>query len=86
MITPELLQQVVAAVGTEAAPGGLRAQFPGVHFTECSEDDLNPRFQPILDTASHAYYLVTGQSGHCLEITSDFASASGIVVAAKADE
>ena len=86
MITAELLQQVVAAVAAKPPAGSLRTQFPGVHFTECSEDDLNPRFQPILETATHAYYLVTGQSGHCLEITSDFASASGIVVAAKADE
>lgn len=86
MITPELLDQVVAAVSAGPQAGDLRTRFPGVHFTECSEDDLNPRYSPVVETPTHAYYLVTGKSGHCLEITSDHASATGIVVATKADE
>ncbi len=84
MITQETLQAVA-----QAAPGKtaleLRAQFPGVMFTECGEDDIPARLDPVLETPTHYLYLFTNASGHCLEFTGDFNGATGIVVAARAD-
>lgn len=84
MITQETLQAVASA-----APGKtafqLREQFPGVMFTECGEDDVPARLNPVLETPGHYFFLFTNASGHCLEFTSDFASATGVVVAARAD-
>lgn len=85
MISPETLNAVAAA-----APGldqfQLRERFPGVMFTVCGEDDVPARLTHVLETPSHYLYYFTNASGHCLEFTSDPAAATGIVVAARADD
>jgi len=86
MMTPETLATVAAAVQVNPAMAALRAQFPDLHFTECSEDDVSPRFSPKLETAGHALFLVSGASGHCLELTNDFNLATGVVIASKVDD
>ena len=86
MITPEQLTLVADAVRADAAIASLRARFPDLHFTECSEDDVSPRYRAALETDSHALYYISGATGHCLEVTNDAALATGILVAAKADE
>lgn len=86
MITPAQLVQVAEATLLDARAASLRQRFPTLHFTECSEDDVSPRFTPALSVDGHALYLISGASGHCLELTNDAASATGILVAAKADD
>jgi len=86
MITPELVAKVGAAVEQNPAAAVLRPQFPDIHFTECSSDDVNARFTPVLETAQYELYLISGASGHCLEVTADYNSATGIIVAAKSDD
>lgn len=86
MISAPLLAQVAEAVCINPAAAYLRTKFPEVHFTECSADDINARCQPVLETEQHEFYLISGTSGHCLEITTEYDVATGIIVAAKADE
>lgn len=85
-VTPALLARVAEAACLNPAVARLRQSFPGLHFTECAADDINARIQPALETDSHAFYLVSASGGHCLSLTADFESASGIVIAAKGDE
>lgn len=86
MITPELIAKVGAAVERNPAAAAVRPLFPEIHFTECSADDVNARFTPVLETASHELYLISGASGHCLEVTADFNGATGVIIAAKSDD
>ena len=86
MIGPELLDRVANAASRSPDLGALRQAFPDLHFSECSEDDVSPRYRPAHDGEHFALFLITGASGHCLELTHDPAIATGILVAAKADE
>lgn len=84
-MTPELIERLGQAAGVTPALAALRATFPDLHFTECSDDDVSPRYRPVVELASHALYLVSGASGHCLTLTNDPAAATGILLAAKVD-
>jgi hypothetical protein len=86
MITPCQLVQVGEAVRLNAGIALLRQRFPELYFSECSDEDVSPRYQAALSLNSHHLYLVTGASGHCLELTSEYESASGILLAARVDE
>ncbi len=86
MITPARLVQVAEATQLDARAASLRQRFPDLHFSECSEDDVSPRFQPALSVSGYDLYLISGASGHCLEFTHDAAGATGILVAAKVDD
>lgn len=86
MIAADTLAAVVGAVQAQASIASLRAGFPAIHFTECSEDDVSPRAKPVADAGSHHIYLVAGHTGHCLALTNDFEAATGILVAAKLDD
>ena len=86
MITPEFVAKVGAAVELNPAVVVLRPQFPEIHFSECSADDVNARFNPVFETSQYELYLISGASGHCLEVTADYNSATGIIVAAKSDD
>lgn len=85
-MTPELIERIASVARAEPALAALRTAFPGLHFTECSEDDVSPRYRPALELEHHALYLVTGASGHCLELTNDAGMATGILLAAKVDD
>ena len=86
MISPAQLVQVGEATLLDPRAASLRQRFPTLHFTECSEDDLSPLYKPALDIDRYALYLISGASGHCLALTNDAASATGILVAAKVDD
>lgn len=86
MISPELLAEVGAAAEQDASAAALRQRFPKLHFTECSEDDISPRFKPASAIPGYDIYLISGASGHCLELTNDSNIATGILIAAKVDE
>jgi hypothetical protein len=86
MITPELLAEVGTAAARDASAAALRQQFPQLHFTECSEDDISPRFRPASAIDGYDLYLISGATGHCLELTNDNTIATGILIAAKVDD
>lgn len=86
MISSETVAEIIAAVKAGTAVSSIRAQFPRIHFTECSADDINPRFKPVQEIDDFEFYLIAGSTGHCLELTNDLESATGVVIAAKADE
>ncbi len=86
MITSAQLVQVGEATLLDARAASLRQRFPKLHFTECSEDDVSPRYSPALSVDAYDLYLISGATGHCLELTNDPSSATGILVAAKVDE
>jgi hypothetical protein len=86
VISPEQLTAVAAAARIDPTAAGLRKAFANLHFTECSEDDISPRYRSVLDIDTHLLYLISGATGHCLELTNDAAIATGILIAAKADD
>lgn len=86
MITPTILARVGEATLLDARATVLRQRFPDLHFTECSEDDVSPRYKAAFTVDGYNLYLISGASGHCLELTNDAAIATGILIAAKADD
>ena len=57
----------------------LREQHPELHFTLCTDDDVcGP--EPIHGNEQFNLYLIDSAS-HCLSLTRDLASATGVVVA-----
>ena len=86
MITPKQLVAVGAATMLDARAASLRQRFPDLHFTECSEDDVSPLYQPAFSVERYDLYLISGSSGHCLALTNTHESATGILVAAKVDD
>lgn len=86
MITTDELAGVAAAWQREPSLAALRAAYPALHFTECSEDDVSPRHTPALDLDDCALYLVSGASGHCLELHNDPSTATGVLVALRDDD
>lgn len=57
----------------------LRATFPDVRFTLCSEDDINTG-KPVLQRELFYIYLV-GSGDSCLCLTNDYELASAVVIA-----
>lgn len=86
MITPIQLVQVGEATLLDARAASLRQRFPDLHFTECSEDDVSPLYQPALSVERYDLYMISGSTGHCLALTNDLDAATGIVIAAKVDD
>ncbi|HEX8989842.1 MAG TPA: DUF6129 family protein [Rhodocyclaceae bacterium] len=89
MIDRSLLDRVAQGVHPALAfddlAQRLRAAFPDVHITVCSEDDVPPRLPPAAENERCALYYVDA-SEHCLKLTSDAEAASGIVVALRCDD
>lgn len=90
-VTPEFLGDVLARVAAlpaathDALAQALRAAFPGRHISVCGEDDVSPRLSPAAENgACLVYYVASGE--HCLSLTDDAQSATGIVVALRGDD
>ncbi len=58
----------------------LRAAFPGIHFSVCSDDDMPPRLAAAAENALCRLYYVDS-ADHCLRLSSEAAGATGLVVA-----
>jgi hypothetical protein len=86
MISPAALAQVGEAVLLDPSPAALRRRFPALHFSACTEDDVNPRYRSALTVDGFALYLIAGATGHCLELTNDPEAATGLLIASLADE
>ena len=59
---------------------GLRASYPGVYFTACSDDDVIDPARPYIERPELNIYLVDG-SDHCLSLTNDPQGATGLLLA-----
>ncbi len=83
MISQETLSQISKKIITtgidESIISLLRSEYASVHFTYCSDDDI-PNNDPVLEHEQFNLYLINGQD-HCMCLTDDFDSATGIVVA-----
>ncbi len=86
MITPTQLAQVGEAILLDPRVAALRSRFPELHFSECSEDDVSPRYRAAFGVPGYALFYITGATGHCLELTNDPEIATGLLVAALGDD
>ena len=86
MITPAQLARVGEAALLDGSAAALRQRFPDLHFSECSEDDVSPRYRPAFSVAGYDLFFITGATGHCLELTNIAETATGILIAAKVDD
>jgi len=88
MINPEQLPEIAAKVAeqplNEAVISSLRAEYPGIHFTYCMEDDISGH-EPLLACTGFNLYLVDGRE-HCLCLTRNYEHATGIVIAEVIDD
>jgi hypothetical protein len=96
VISGDLLGRVAGFAAGETAVTGvpgdsaglaasLRREFPNVHFTVCSDDDMPPNLKPAFENSVVRLYYVDANE-HCLKLTTDAETASGIVVAFHDDE
>jgi hypothetical protein len=84
MIDTDLLTAVARRAGelmlNEASVAHLRREWPGIHFTLCSDDDVPARLNPVREGNGFKLYLVSNLS-HCVSFTNQLEAASGIVLA-----
>lgn len=89
MIAAELLDRVLAAVAPvvahDALATRLRADFPDIHITVCSEDDIPARLGPAAENVDCLLYYVDA-GAHCLQLTNDAQAATGLAVALRSDD
>jgi len=83
MITTEQVNAITAKLEMmgvdETTVSALRQQYQPIHFTYCMDDDL-PNNTPVIERQGFNLYLIDGRE-HCLCLTNDYDSATGIVVA-----
>lgn len=88
MIRSERLDQVTRIVEraglNDQTLGALREAFTDMHLTYCADDDIGVG-RPVRHADGFKIYLVDGR-GHCMQFTTDLASATGIVLAEVDDD
>jgi len=62
----------------------LRDAYPGMHFTYCLDDDIT-NGKPVLEREAFNVYLIDGRE-HCLCLTNDHDTATGLVIAEKIED
>jgi hypothetical protein len=72
-------QRISAAYLDDALITELRAEFAPLHFTYCMDDDVGG-FSPVMENEKFNLYLIDARE-HCLTLTNNYATATGIVVA-----
>jgi hypothetical protein len=89
MIDAALLESVLAGVSPQLTYDDLarqlRASFPGVHITVCGEDDVPPRLPPAAEN-EYCYLYYVDANEHCLKLTTDAETATGLAVAMRSDD
>jgi hypothetical protein len=85
MLTLELLDNIANEAESfndlnEADLALLKAKWPALRFTLCSDDDMPARLSPFLQRERFNLYLVGGGE-HCLSLTDDPIHAIGVVLA-----
>ena len=84
MISPAQLQAVAERIDStyldDMLIAELRTEFAPLHFTYCSDDDVGDSVSPVLEHDRFNLYLIDGRE-HCLKLTNDTETATGLVVA-----
>lgn len=85
MIVPATLDMIANTAASlvsfnEDALDFLKASWPELRFTLCSDDDMPARMPPALQRERFNLYLVSGGE-HCLSLTDDPLQAIGVVLA-----
>lgn len=87
-LTTELLADIAAKISRagvgESVLQVLRADYPGMHFSYCMDDDVGT-LRPALECAGFNLYYVDGRE-HCLSLTTEPAAATGLLVAEVIDD
>jgi len=63
----------------EGTVQGLRAAWPGMHFSYCMDDEISGA-EPVRELRGLNLYLVDGRQ-HCLSLTSNPETATGMLLA-----
>lgn len=83
MIESQVLDEILAFVNAEGGEANvipkLRERWPDMHFTHCLEDELCLE-EPVREGETANVYVVDG-SEHCMKITKDPDTATGILIA-----
>lgn len=83
MISTEQINAITAKIETMGLNDDtvceLRQHYQPIHFTYCMDDDL-PNNTPVIERNGFNLYLIDGRE-HCLCLTNDYETATGIVVA-----
>ncbi|CAA9890086.1 conserved hypothetical protein [Candidatus Methylobacter favarea] len=83
MISQSQVNAIAATIETsgvdETTVSALRQHYQSIHFTYCMDDDL-PNNTPVIEHKDFNLYLIDGRE-HCLCLTNDYETATGIVVA-----
>lgn len=83
--TVESIKTLLCEKGVdEASVSQLRELWPKIHFTYCSEDDIHSG-KPVQEAEQFSLYLVDS-TDHCLCLTNDLDTATGLVIAEHYDE
>ncbi|MFI3197422.1 MAG: DUF6129 family protein [Methylococcaceae bacterium] len=83
MITTSQVNEIAQKIKTlgldETTISALRQHYQPIHFTYCMDDDL-PNNTPVVEHKDFNLYLIDGRE-HCLCLTNNYDTATGIVVA-----
>jgi len=74
-----IAQHVASRVVGDETVNSLRESYPGIHFTYCIDDDIVTG-KPVIENEKFNLYLIDGRE-HCLCLTDDYETATGVVVA-----
>lgn len=89
VLNPERLDAIAQSVASIGMADDLllrlRADYAELRFSQCSEDDIPARLQPLLAAEGFDLYLMDTRE-HCITLTNDLNAASGVVIAWRSDE
>ena len=88
MLDAHILDQVLALTVSQGLSEDtlrvLRTSWPGIHFSYCMDDDVCG-VEPVRSASGVNVYLVDGRA-HCLRLTNELGTATGVVLAEVEDE
>lgn len=76
----DLANRFAASPSDEVALAAFKAEYPGLRFFACTEDDVPPRLSPWLAVDGVEVYLMDATE-HCVRLSRDPESACGLVFA-----
>jgi hypothetical protein len=89
MITNATTEEIAGLVEQQlplddAVISKLRNAYPEMHFTYCLDDDITSG-KPVLEREAFNVYLIDGRE-HCLCLTNNHDTATGLVIAEKIED
>jgi len=81
----DLARRFVASPSEDVALASFKAEYPGLRFFACSEDDIPARLPPWLAADGVELYLMDATE-HCVRLSRDPESACGLVFARLVEE